>query len=138
MAMTREKWRLLWLDSINELTSFDLQVQSWLSNQTSNPHWSYVEFRCCYFDDVFPEYEDLIKKGWVTQEEYDIIKDWHERLDKYETPNGNNHDREAILNDSDWIDIVSEGEKAKIELSRILEGKEKAALMEPVDFIGIG
>lgn len=44
-------WRIRWLDSLLELSDLKLQ-QRWLDKTNLNPHWSYIEFCCCYFDDL--------------------------------------------------------------------------------------
>ncbi|MBK9732789.1 MAG: hypothetical protein IPO83_16175 [Chitinophagaceae bacterium] len=97
--MEKEIWRERWLDCINELTSLNLQKKAWLDKANTNPHWSFVEFCSCYFDDlnIDDNYKYSIDNGWITGQEYEIIKDWHEALNRYNAPNNENHDHEAIL-----------------------------------------
>jgi|GEM_PF-5637445 hypothetical protein len=45
-------WIERWLGCINELTSLDFQKISWFNRTHTNPHWSFVEFMCSYFDDL--------------------------------------------------------------------------------------
>ncbi len=89
MTLTKEIWRKRWLDSINELTSFEVQTKSWQDIENRNPHWSFVEFMCCYFDDLLCyNYTFYIENNWISKQEYIIIKDWHKSLDNYKSPNG--------------------------------------------------
>lgn len=128
MTFTREMWRQRWLDSINELTSLDLQNKTWLDKENTNPHWSFVEFRCCYFDDLLCDYDYkyYIETDWITKEEYEIIKEWHNELDNYKAPN--DYDHTTILNDKKWLNILNMGVEAKYKLLKILPEVEKEIL----------
>src|SRR5690606_4008924 len=96
----KNAWRENWLSSINELTSIDLQRNSWLDKTHTNTHWSFVEFMCSYFDDLAIDnsYNYPLKKGWISNQEFEIVREWHELLDKYNSPKNNDYDHEAILN----------------------------------------
>lgn len=133
----KDLWRENWLSSINELTSFDLQKKSWLDKTHTNPHWSFIEFMCCYFDDLAIDnnYKYPLNKGWLTNEEYEIIKDWNEALDKYHSPRKNDYDNEAILNDTKWLDILQTGVNAKNKLVDFLPDNEKQILKEEIDYL---
>ncbi|RYY42559.1 MAG: hypothetical protein EOO06_20990 [Chitinophagaceae bacterium] len=137
MTLTQEIWRQRWLSSINELTSLELQRKSWLDRQQTNPHWSFVEFMCSYFDDLlcgFP-YSHYIEIGWVSPQEYDALRDWHEALSKYQTPRNDDHDRETILADRKWLNIVKAGDKAKLTLANSLSDEERRILTENIDYL---
>ncbi|AHW62337.1 hypothetical protein SAMN05444285_16211 [Draconibacterium orientale] len=134
--MQKELWRNRWLSCINELTSLELQRKSWLDKSNTNPHWSFVEFMCSYFDDLVIDnnYKDLLNEGWISKREFEIIQSWHGLLDKYDSPNNEDHDVEAILADKKWQRIVEEGKKAKSELSRLLSKDENQILNEKIDY----
>jgi hypothetical protein len=134
--MQRELWRNRWLDCINELTSFELQKESWLDKSNSNPHWSFVEVMCCYFDDlgIDNNYEYQLKKNWISENEFEIIKTWHNLLDNYTSPKKDDYDVEAILMDEEWLLILKEGQKAKSELSKLLNEEEIKILNEKIDY----
>jgi hypothetical protein len=137
MTLTREIWRQKWLSSINELTSLDLQRKSWLDRHQTNQHWSFVEFMCSYFDDLlcdFP-YSHYIEISWVSPQEYDVLSDWHNALEKYKSPNNDDNDRAAILGDNKWLEIVKAGEKAKERLAGILNNEERQALTKTIDYL---
>jgi hypothetical protein len=70
----------------------------------------------------------------VTSGEYEIIKDWHDSLDKYEPPNKDHYDHGAILSDQRWLDIVQLGLTAKKKLIEILNTDEKRHLTDIVDY----
>ncbi|HEY9113895.1 MAG TPA: hypothetical protein VIN10_04300, partial [Bacteroidales bacterium] len=131
-----KRWRESWLDCINQLTSFDLQKESWLDMNHSNPHWSFVEFICSYFDDLGLEgdYEKLLEDGWIKREEFEIIEEWHKNLAKYDSPKNDDYNHEAILNDSKWLEILKIGEKAKSRLALILGDREKKILTEKINY----
>lgn len=138
--MTKEIWRQKWLDSINELTSIDLQKQSWLDNSNTNPHWTFVEFMSCYFDDLFFDdsyYEHYIDIEWVSRQEYEIIKDWHTLLDKYDAPKNDDYDHKSILADNHWLEIVKLGVVAKNKLAQILNPNEKKYLTAEINYLDL-
>ena len=134
---TKQLWRKEWLSSINELTSLELQKQSWQDeSNTTNPHWSYVEFRCAYFDDLSIEshYETPLKEKWVTQIEVDIISDWHSALKSYSAPNNDDYNHQAIVQDLKWNEIIELGMEAKKKLSEVINNEEIALLFEDIDY----
>ena len=128
--MDKETWRKNWLNSINELTTLELQKNSWLNSENKNPHWSYIEFLSCYFDDleISENYTDELNINLISQQEYEIIKDWHNRLNKYEEPNNDSYNHKLILEDSKWYEIVEIGKNAKRQLSQILNLQERELL----------
>jgi len=130
-------WRARWLGCINELTSLDLQKKSWLDKTHSNPHWSFVEFMCNYFDDlaIDENYKYQLDKGWVTKKEYEIIEGWHIALDKYNSPKNDDYDNEAILNDPKWIEVLQSGRTIRNELTITLNETEKQLLNEEIDYL---
>ena len=139
--MNKEKaqkvlWRNRWLSSINELTSYELQKKSWLDKTNTNPHWSFVEFMCSYFDDlaIDNDYETPIRAEWISKNEYEVIKIWHKKLNSYKSPKNNDYDVEAILNDKLWQAIVTEGQITKNLLSQIIDKDEVKTLNENIDY----
>lgn len=134
--MPPELWRARWLNCINDLTCLPLQQASWLDRTTSNPHWSFVEFMCKYFDDLILEegYSYAIEEGWVSKEEVACIQHWHDLLDQYQAPNQNNHDRAAILADKQWQLIVQVGLEATQKLTCFLTPEEIEILTEETDY----
>lgn len=137
--MTKERWRSWWLDSINELTSIELQKKSWLDKENTNPHWSFIEFISCYFDElsIDDNYEKEITEGWISKEEYNAIKDWHELLNKYNPPKNENYNHEAILEDENWKQVVKKGIKAKEKLKKILSEKEASILVREINYLDL-
>ena len=133
----RELWRERWLGCINELTSLDLQKKSWLDRTNTNPHWSFVEFMCSYFDDLATEdnYKYQLDKGWVAKNEYEIIESWHIALDKYNSPKNDDYDNEAILNDPKWVEILQIGLTARDELTKTLNETERQSLNEEINYL---
>lgn len=130
-------WRARWLGCINQLTSFDLQNKSWLDKTHSNPHWSFVEFMCSYFDDlaIDENYKYQLDQGWVTKKEFKLIEDWHIALDKYNSPKNDDYDNEAVLNDPKWIELLKNGVKARNKLAKTLNETERHFLTEEIDYL---
>jgi len=133
----RNFWRERWLGCINELTSLDLQKKSWLDRTHKNPHWSFVEFMCSYFDDlaIDENYKYQLDKNWVTKKEYEIIEDWHIALDKYNSPKKDDFDNEAILNNLKWLEILQIGVATRNNLAKILNDTERQFLTEEIDYL---
>jgi hypothetical protein len=124
--MEKNEWRKNWLNSIYEITSLELQEKTWLDNENTNPHWSFIEFMCFYFDDLSlsKNYEEELKSGWVKEDEYLILKDWHDKLNNYNSPK-NLDINDQVLSDINWLEIISIGTKAKSELYKIVSQEEK-------------
>ena len=136
-SSTKNLWRERWLGCINELTSLDLQRESWFDRTHTNPHWSFVEFMCSYFDDlaIDENYKYQLDNSWITSQEFEIIKDWHESLDKYNSPKKDDYDHEAILNDSKWLEILQSGVAMKSKLAVRLNEKETEILTEKINYL---
>ena len=128
--MTKENWRKRWLESIYELTNIELQTLTWLDKTNTNPYWSFIEFTSCYFDDLLDncKYDYCLSKNFITEFEYNVLKDWHIKLEAYDSPNKDDYDNEAILSDPKWREIIEVGREMKNNLSNILSEKEKQIL----------
>jgi len=130
--MTKEIWRQRWLESINKLTSYALQKNSWTTFPDKNYHRSFVDFVNCYFEDVLFgfDYQFYIGAKYITPKEYEIIIDWHNELNNYVPPNGNDFDNLAIFSDKKWLSILFKGLYAKQKLLSAIPESEKANLEE--------
>lgn len=138
MITTRETWRKNWLEFIAELTSIELQRSSWLHPENQNPHWTFVEFMCGYFDDAIHQdpYSKHIANGLVSVNEHAAIQLWHEALDAYKTPTGDEHDHQAILEDPKWIAIVEAGSAARQRLVLLVNEKERSIVQNAMLYPG--
>jgi hypothetical protein len=110
----RDLWRVRWKSSIEELTSLDHQRKTWLDAAKPSVHYTFVEFMCCYFDDLLcgMNYDQLYEDGYVSEQEKDALIEWHTALNGYNSPQNNDYDDAAILNDPEWIRIVTLGAMA--------------------------
>jgi hypothetical protein len=99
---------------IKDLTNLEYQKRTWLDSDNTNPYYSFVEFICSYFDDLdlSDGCEKSIKNGIVTQKEYESISEWNKLLSQYDSPNNNDCDHKAILNDKKWINMVASGKES--------------------------
>jgi hypothetical protein len=107
----RELWRVRWKSSVEELTSLERQRETWLDTSEPSVHYSFVEFMCCYFDDLLCglSYSQLVESGYVSEQEMAILIEWHNALDRYKSPQNDDYDDAAILNDPKWLQIVDLG-----------------------------
>jgi hypothetical protein len=105
----RMLWRVRWKASIEELTSLEHQHETWLNAAKPSVYYSFVEFMCCYFDDLLCglNYGQLVESGYVSEQEKAILIEWHNALDSYKSPQNNDYDDAAILNDPGWNRITN-------------------------------
>ncbi|WP_223649856.1 hypothetical protein [Hymenobacter psoromatis] len=124
----REMWRVRWKSSIEELTSIEYQRKTWMDAAKPSVHYTYVEFMCCYFDDLIfgSDYKLLIQDKWVSKQEVAILSEWHNALDKYSAPLNDDYNDAAILNDPDWIRIAALGAEAWNKLQLLWAESERA------------
>lgn len=132
----KELWRKEWLSSLKELTSLELQKKSWLDKKNTNPHWSFIEFISCYFDDLMIDnnYKIPLENNWITEKELLIIQNWHNLLDKYEPPKNDNYNHYSILKDKNWLKIVEKGIEEIEQLIEVLNKEEIEFLNEDISY----
>jgi hypothetical protein len=128
---------MLWLSSIQAFSDDETQQSRWLDPQERNPHYSFVECMCSYFDDTFMGDEDALQRrvgrGHLTEEEAVAVEQFHALADAYESPGGDDYDDDAILADPKWHAVVDAAEQAKQRLLPLLkEPAEREALMQPL------
>jgi hypothetical protein len=104
-------WRVRWKSSIEELISLDHQRKTWLDAEKPSVHYTFVEFMCCYFDDLIcgMSYNQLVENGYVSEQEKDALLEWHIALDGYNSPENDDYNDAAILNDPEWVRLVALG-----------------------------
>lgn len=128
----RSVWRLRWLASIQELADLHEQQRTWLDTHSGNPHASFIEYVCCYFDDLGlsdQNYSKFVADGFVTEHESKLLQDFHTRIELYKSPT-NDWDHASILSDPKWHRITELARIAKAELLEILsEPSERSALI---------
>jgi hypothetical protein len=121
----RRNWRINWLSSINQLADIELQRTMWLDKTNTNPHWSYVEFRCEYVDDLSIQtdwggYRGRIEDGLVTDEEVAAITEFDGMFREYKPPRGDAYDHLAILSDEAWQELVDAASRVRTRLAKLL------------------
>jgi hypothetical protein len=86
-------WRQSWLGCLQDFADADLQRRTWLDPHNQNPHWSYIEFMCSYFDDTLhgEGYGWAIGEGLVTKDEADAVAALHHLLTTHEAPGGDEY-----------------------------------------------
>lgn len=119
----RMRWGRDWLCAVAEFADYDLQRKSWSGGeQYDGPYWSYVEWTCCYFNDLGLDsgYRVVIEEGLVSREEAEAAQTFHVAFDAYEPPNEDSHDFEAILSDPSWQRVVSLADGARLLLLTLI------------------
>ncbi len=127
----RGMWRQEWLGRIAALADGGRQRQTWLDPTNTNPHWSYVELMCGYFDDTLrgDTYDWALTEGLVTAQEVRIVSRLHQLLRCHKVPDDLDHAQ--ILADPAWTEIVAEAEKVRRGLlAWLTDPDERSALQE--------
>lgn len=135
-AELRVNWRANWLSAIQQLADVDMQRATWLNPRSGNPHFSFVEYVECYFGDLLlgeqdGSYAARVEQGLLSAAEATVVSEFHSALDRYEPPNGDDYDHQAILDDPAWHGVVEAAKEAQHRLARLLEEPtERARLLK--------
>jgi hypothetical protein len=133
----RQHWRPRWLSSIQQFSDIETQREQWLNPTNTNPHWSFIEYMCCYFDDIGLSDTDIGYEGWIfrglaTREEVEAVQRFHALASAYNSPNGDDYDDRAVLADPQWHNVVVAAKAAQQKLAEILtDPEELKLLLEP-------
>jgi len=136
LAEIRPGWRRNWLQCIAEFADYDLQRRSWFGGPNyDSPYWSFDEWMCRYFDDysLSSGYSWTLEDGLLTQEEVDVVAQFHAAADAYTAPAGVSTDHSAILSDPGWLTVVQLADAARLQLLTILSDPSERALLERSD-----
>ena len=128
---------MMWLSSIQAFSDRETQKARWLDPAERNPHFSFVECMCSYFDDAYLGEDDAYWKrlsaGKVSEQEVDAVSEFHALADRYESPSDDDWDTQAILDDRNWQAVVDAAERARERLLPLLTDRaEKDALTQPL------
>jgi len=129
--MKKEIWRQSWLESIHKLTSFKLQNNIIVNMGNGVSYWPFDILVNNYIDKVllgfdYQYYTD--EMNFLSPEEYEIIKDWHNELEDYILLIGDESDETVILRDRILISFLQNGKLAKQKLLAVLPESEKQYL----------
>ena len=118
----RHLWRLSWLDSIEEFSNAEAQAARW--GVDPSPHYSYIEYCCCYFDDLALNdkadgYVEALQTGLVSNAEVEAVDLFHQSLCQYQPPT-TIWDNDGILADPDWQNVIAKAAQAKVALLAII------------------
>ncbi|MEO9468741.1 hypothetical protein [Parasphingorhabdus sp.] len=135
----RRNWRLSWLSYIQAFCDTDVQQSRWLDPQERNPHYSFVECMCCYFDDALAgddnAYQQRVERSHLNRDEASAVKEFHDLADAYNSPTNDDYDVKAILADPFWQAVVNAAQEARRRLLILLtEPDERRAIMEPLQW----
>ena len=130
----RRNWRTRWLSSIQEFADDETQKRLWLDRENTNPHFSFVEYICCYFDDLGlsdGNYDWALNEGLLSADEVAAVADFHRAADAYDSPT-DDYDHEAILADPEWALVVAAAKRAQDSLAQLIDDShERRVLLEP-------
>ena len=130
----RTTWRTNWLASIQEFADDKSQRRLWLDPTNTNPHFSFVEYMCSYFDDLNLSesgYQSALEQGLITPDEVAAVSDFHATARAYESPT-DDYDHRAILADPKWAGVVASAKQAQAALLGIItDPRERRLLSEP-------
>jgi len=113
-ADIRSRLRKQWWQSLQEIADLELQHRTWLNEENSNPHWSYLEFVCSYPDDEV--LRQAVEQCYLSKTEAGIFLRFLRTLHTYQPPAGGNYAHGAILLDPKWHAIVSAAQAALEQL----------------------
>jgi hypothetical protein len=139
----RRWWRMQWLTSIQAFADSETQKVRWLDPGEGNPHYSFVECMCWYFDDAYLCEEDAYQKrqerGQVSIAEVEAVADFHRLASAYDPPEDDHYAIAAILNDPAWQEVVVAAQAAQQALLSLLDNEIEAnALTVPVIWVSEG
>jgi len=117
----------MWFGSVQELSDLDLQRRTWLDKSNTNPHWSYVEFCCCYPSG--DQLDSALIKGWLSRSEFEILNKLGRAIDEYSAPDADDYNHASILEDPAWRMVVESAEVARQQLlTSVTNADEQRAL----------
>lgn len=127
----RLRWRLQWLACLQDFADLDLQFRMWLDPSNTNPHWSFVEFMCSYFDDTLHQrdYSWALSQGLVTPREAEAVASLHQALLSYKAPDGDDFDNLAVLRDPAWRAITTEAATIQVRLLALLTAPSELQML---------
>ena len=130
-ADIRRIWRREWLGCLAGFANGDVQQRKWLDQKNTNPHWSYAEFMCNYFDDTLhgDTYDWPLAQGYVMADEVSAVAALHELLVRHEAPGGDDHDNAAVLADPAWHEIVEAAVQVRKHLLAVLTDTDEIDIL---------
>jgi hypothetical protein len=130
----RRNWRTNWLSSIQEFADDETQRGLWLDPTNTNPHFSFGEYMCCYFDDLSLSdsgYQCALEEGLVSADEVAAVADFHATARAYESPT-DVYDHQTVLDDPKWAEVVAAAKRAQAVLLALIDDPhERRLLSEP-------
>ena len=126
ILIIKKNWRLDWLHSLVELSNPEFQ-QRYLDRRIGVPAWTFIEYMNSYFDDLRLSdlgYDYYLKKGYIKEEEYNCIKEFHKLLDEYEAP-VSDYDPVSIVKDPIWLNIRTLGQQSVENLKLLIDDPEE-------------
>jgi len=106
----------------------------WLDSKNTNPHFSFIEYFCCYFDDLNLSdggYDWALSEGMLSADEVTAVAEFHQTADAYDSPT-DDYDQQAILADPKWTEVVAAAKRAQDALSQLIDdAHERRFLLEP-------
>jgi hypothetical protein len=127
----RRFWWANWLGSIQDFADVNTQRRMWLDIPNTNTHFSFVEYICCYFDDLGLSdggYQAALTENLVSVDEVAAVADFHRIACDYKNPT-DDHDHEAILADPNWAEVVAAARRAQSALYGLIDDAHERSLL---------
>ena len=108
--------RLQLLDSLFELSGIHLQEACWTNPESSNPHYSFVEFEASSPVADVAALAHYKQRGVINVQEYEVLVPLAEAVHAYAPPSGDWHDAKAVLRDVAWQAVTQAAAQAMEKL----------------------
>ncbi len=127
-----KNWRRRWLFCLFELSHLTFQRKLWIESAYTDIKGDFDEAMCQYFIDLGLDenYWKEMETGFTSEEEYNIIKEFHELLAKYEDKNKLDL---IILTDPNWIRISEIGLKAWANIKDYIQDKDEIYFIHSIE-----
>jgi hypothetical protein len=131
-------WRKRWLSMISYFALYEIQTKMWLDTNNPNPHWTFAELMCSYFEDLgfsddASSLDELLQEGYISENELSAAELFHKSAFLYKPPNNDHYDHKRILTDAKWIAIVNEAKNVKNKLRQLLSIRSELTALDYYD-----
>lgn len=125
--------------AIGELSDLDFQRLTWLDENITIPHYSYIEFVECFYDIASGDYDEadpkqrnapfayLFAEGGLTAEEFEAI--WNVHLALIHDEQLDDYDHKSILKTQSWLAVVETAQTAKAVLMKTARNEHEVSAM---------
>lgn len=137
-AALKRNWRFRWLGELFLFAHIEYQKALWIDQSIPNEIGWFSEDVCKYFDDLSldDDYDYQIKNKIITQQELDIIFEFHKIFKEYiELTNisGSYFDDDKVIDDENWLKVVEVGKTSWHNLKKVITNQEELLHMQRLE-----